>query len=441
MLLNLSNIQYIRLVELLALAQKQLQKINHVSDLMLPEEDEYQQVIQHVFKYGKKMQAHNALEQNHNTKLWQTTEALDEYLSEAQEELLQAELFVQLGLQMAVKEALLKHAHKPKLPDINLLTPSSDDIISTQLDIINELQNNGLMNFEFLNNADLRARHPGIKSAKRLGELQKLMADTLVFKLNGKTPVDLTHSLNEDATVAPLTQLNRVKPTQATKKIQPIKPTPFSNVVDFPAPKTLVKNTRQVIKLAQQFYTLKVTLKDSKPIVWRRLQIVDSCPLSVLHHIIQISFDWHDSHLHSFSVGNVHYESKEHIANDDFNQYETHDEAGVWLKDVLRKPKDKLLYEYDFGDGWELNIVLESIQAIETPISTLKSLVHCLTGKRAGALEDIGGVWALNDIVAAIEKNQQMPPHLEHDLQIQLYNPSLFCADELNKRLHKAQYF
>ena len=49
-------------------------------------------------------------------------------------------------------------------------------------------------------------------------------------------------------------------------------------------------------------YQLKITLKDSKPPIWRRVQVVADTTLFELHKIIQITMGLWDSHLHQFII-------------------------------------------------------------------------------------------------------------------------------------------
>jgi Plasmid pRiA4b ORF-3-like protein len=48
-------------------------------------------------------------------------------------------------------------------------------------------------------------------------------------------------------------------------------------------------------------YELKVTLRGSKPAIWRRLQVPGSIKLNRLHQVLQVAMGWTDSHLHQFS--------------------------------------------------------------------------------------------------------------------------------------------
>src|SRR4051794_8899446 len=49
-------------------------------------------------------------------------------------------------------------------------------------------------------------------------------------------------------------------------------------------------------------YQLKVTLKDIKPPIWRRLLVPD-CTLTGLHEVIQAAMGWENYHMYDFEVG------------------------------------------------------------------------------------------------------------------------------------------
>src|SRR5699024_14999 len=63
-------------------------------------------------------------------------------------------------------------------------------------------------------------------------------------------------------------------------------------------------------------------------------------------------------------------------------------EDDVGLDQVLREPKDRLTYSYDFGDGWEHRVTLESV----APLTEEKREPVCLKGAKACPPEDVGGI-------------------------------------------------
>lgn len=54
-------------------------------------------------------------------------------------------------------------------------------------------------------------------------------------------------------------------------------------------------------------YQLKVTIKDTKPSVWRRLLVPENTTLLDLHGILQAAFGWLGDHLHEFEIDGERY--------------------------------------------------------------------------------------------------------------------------------------
>jgi hypothetical protein len=112
-------------------------------------------------------------------------------------------------------------------------------------------------------------------------------------------------------------------------------------------------------QLAKGFpiYELKITLCGSKPPIWRRVQVPGGIKLNRLHDVLQVVMGWTDSHLHQFRVGSVIYCLP---SDDDFYPGgEQRDERRFRLADIAQREKTSLIYEYDFGDGWEHEVVVE----------------------------------------------------------------------------------
>ena len=53
--------------------------------------------------------------------------------------------------------------------------------------------------------------------------------------------------------------------------------------------------------------TLRITLKDSDPLIWREVEVPTSITLKVLHDIVQASMGWLDYHLWQFVIGGQTY--------------------------------------------------------------------------------------------------------------------------------------
>lgn len=180
-----------------------------------------------------------------------------------------------------------------------------------------------------------------------------------------------------------------------------------------------------------QIYQLKITLKDLAPPVWRRVQVSSRMLLGDFHSLIQIAMGWENSHMHQFKAGNIYYGSR---YPDDFDGTpETKDENKITLGEVLTKSRAKLVYEYDFGDSWEHEIILEKILPPEQGVK----YPTCLDGKRACPPEDCGGVWGYANLLEVIDD----PEHSEHEEMLEWlgeeFDPEAFSVEAVNKALRK----
>lgn len=177
---------------------------------------------------------------------------------------------------------------------------------------------------------------------------------------------------------------------------------------------------------AQQSYQLKVTLRGSRPPVWRRFEAPGDVPLYQLHRILQIVMGWTDSHLHQFRRGKVLYGE----SDPEFG-VRRQNERKVRLQDVLREAKDRMVYEYDFGDGWEHEVVLERVTSPRPGVQCPR----VLAGRGACSPEDVGGVWGYYEFLEAIGN----PKHPDHENMVAwcggAFDPDAFDVDEINRFL------
>src|SRR5215471_14633338 len=57
----------------------------------------------------------------------------------------------------------------------------------------------------------------------------------------------------------------------------------------------------------REVYQIKVTLKGSRPPIWRRIQVTSETTLVQLHRILQRVMGWEGSHLYQFVIGGIPY--------------------------------------------------------------------------------------------------------------------------------------
>jgi hypothetical protein len=178
----------------------------------------------------------------------------------------------------------------------------------------------------------------------------------------------------------------------------------------------------------RKIFQLKVSLIGSKPPIWRRLLVTDSTDLAEFHDIVQTVMGWTDSHLHQFVVGDVRYG----IPDPDWDD-ETICEKDVRIGSALKKPKDWLVYEYDFGDGWEHRVELEKV----LPFSPDTDTPVCTGGKNSCPPEDVGGVWGYSDFLEAYKDSS----HPEHENVMEwvgeYFDPNEFNIDVVNALLRE----
>lgn len=151
----------------------------------------------------------------------------------------------------------------------------------------------------------------------------------------------------------------------------------------------------------KRVYQLKVTLRYINPPIWRRIQVGSDTNLQQLHEILQTVMGWHGGHLHEFDVFGTSYADPRVVEGDVL------DEARVALGQLITDEKERFQYLYDFGDGWEHEIILEKILPLEK--ATLCPV--CLTGRRACPPEDCGGAPGYEELLEIL----QDPSHPEHE--------------------------
>ncbi len=174
-------------------------------------------------------------------------------------------------------------------------------------------------------------------------------------------------------------------------------------------------------------YRLKVSPRGSRPAIWRRVAVDAGVTLTQLHDILQIVMGWTDSHLHQFRRGATYFGPPAPEAG-----MECENERRFRLRDVLHRPKDRMVYEYDFGDGWEHDIVLEAIGEADGETAS----VRVLGGKGACPPEDVGGIGGYYRFLEAI----QNPKHPDHGEMLEWagdFDPDAFEIDEINKYFQK----
>jgi hypothetical protein len=179
-------------------------------------------------------------------------------------------------------------------------------------------------------------------------------------------------------------------------------------------------------------FQFKITLRDSKPPIWRRIQVRD-CTLDKLHEHIQTSMGWTNSHLHHFNIGEQFYGSPT-LLEESMDEMGCADSTTTMLSHVVPTGRKgfRFRYEYDFGDSWEHEVLFEGCVEAEPG----RKYPVCVAGKRACPPEDIGGVWGYADFLEAIGNKK----HPQHDEMLESFgddfDPDEFDPAAATKRMH-----
>lgn len=113
------------------------------------------------------------------------------------------------------------------------------------------------------------------------------------------------------------------------------------------------------IPAAERLYQFKITLLGSKPPIWRRIKVGD-CTLDKLHDHIQTAMGWTNSHLHHFRIGEQLF-GDPMLMEEDMEEMNYKNSTRTKLSKIVPSTGKRFsfTYEYDFGDGWEHEVLFE----------------------------------------------------------------------------------
>lgn len=183
--------------------------------------------------------------------------------------------------------------------------------------------------------------------------------------------------------------------------------------------------TRQE-EIKDTVYQIKVTVAGVEPSVWRRIQVPGSITLHRLHEILQVVMGWENAHLYMLETDGVSYS----------------DPSPDWGLPVKNAKRSRLAqvapgegctfsYEYDMGDSWVHQLVVEQVlprqEGVRYPV--------CIDGERACPPEDCGGVPGYEELVEAMRD----PEHERHEELVEWlgepFDPERFSVEQVNATL------
>jgi hypothetical protein len=186
------------------------------------------------------------------------------------------------------------------------------------------------------------------------------------------------------------------------------------------------------IPASERLYQFKITLLESQPPIWRRIQVRNGT-LDKLHLQIQTAMGWTNSHLHQFEIDGERHGDPE-LIDDGFEDFECVDSTIRKISEIV--PKDgkrfQFTYEYDFGDCWKHDVLFEGCLKAEKggryPL--------CVEGERACPPEDVGGIGGYEEFLEALAD----PKHEQHDDFVEWageFDPEMFDVEKTTKAMRR----
>jgi len=188
-------------------------------------------------------------------------------------------------------------------------------------------------------------------------------------------------------------------------------------------------------KIHNLTYQFKITLYEISPLTWRRIQVPAKYTFWDLHVALNDVMGWLDYHLHAFHISKLHEKKSVTIGipDDEMDKYPVLPGWKIPVSEYFIQPGQTASYEYDFGDGWQHEVLLEGILLREKGAKYPK----CIGGERACPPEDCGGVTGYFRFLEII-KNPEHEEYEEtvewlknHAINYYPYNPDEFNPQKI----------
>ena len=259
---------------------------------------------------------------------------------------------------------------------------------------------------------------------KVIADLLPLFADRL--KLDEKNPRMISFTAKELETIRGKAEAAHPHATDGMKRNS------LRHVVD--AVTKALEDSQGIgsIPAGKRLYQFKITLVDSEPPIWRRIQ-VRNCTLDKLHERIQTAMGWTNSHLYQFSIDFKCY-SDPALFDGGFIGEDCVDSTMTKIGEIV--PQDgrryRFFYEYDFGDDWQHEVLFEGCLRAEKG----QRYPICVEGERACPPEDVGGIGGYVQFLEAKDD----PKHERHEDYrgwLPSFDPEQFDAEERTKAMRR----
>ena len=188
----------------------------------------------------------------------------------------------------------------------------------------------------------------------------------------------------------------------------------------------------------KKVYQFKISLKGIQPAIWRQIQVSENYSFWDLHVAIQDVMGWLDYHLHLFRITEPTSNETHEIGIPDEYELNFLPSWELAISDYFALENNSAEYEYDFGDSWQHEVILEKILSKEIDSKYPK----CIAGERACPPEDCGGIGGYQEFLETIfDPNQERETMLEWvggSFDPETFNPRQVSFDDPDERWKKA---
>ncbi|MCR2812896.1 plasmid pRiA4b ORF-3 family protein [Microbacterium sp. zg.Y1084] len=161
---------------------------------------------------------------------------------------------------------------------------------------------------------------------------------------------------------------------------------------------------------SRRILRLRVSLVGIEPEIWRTVDVDDSLTLAELHTVLQVVFNWFDSHLHRFSDDDPWVKSNgiprigrqprawvDAWSLTELDLEGEEDEAGTTIGEAMQHD-GPLWYVYDQGDNWlhRIDLVDRDVASTDEPPAQL------VPGERRAPFENSGGCTGFEELASIL---------------------------------------
>ena len=172
-------------------------------------------------------------------------------------------------------------------------------------------------------------------------------------------------------------------------------------------------------------YRLKITLKNSKPPIWRRVVIPAGISFSQLTVIIHKAFGWSGYHLSEYYFGSLYVSLVEDSGAPNMLGFSILDSSEHLIDEFFDKVRS-FTYTYDLGDDWGHEVKIE-----ETITDYQADFPKVLKYKGETPPEDCGGIWGYYDLMESLSDSKNKD-YLENKQWYDENSHGNYNIDEVN---------